>query len=91
MIKKECAIKDLEEMCKRIEDLLKSKLKTIIQNEYILIERPVKEIVYFLMNSKLSLPLYLKLEDDDLLNIVQPISLRTYIYLYENKKKKYFI
>jgi hypothetical protein len=88
MIKKECSIKDLEEMCKRIEDLLKSKLKTIIQNESILIERPVKEIVYFLMNSKLSLPLYLKLEDDDLLNIVQPISLGTYIYLYENKEKK---
>ena len=88
MIKKECSENDLKEMCKRIEDLLKSKLKTIIQNESILIERPMKEIIYFLLNSNLSLPVYLKLEDENLLQINEPISLGTCIYLYEDKEKK---
>jgi len=88
VIKNEFSENNLKEMCKRIEDLLKSKLKTIIQNESILIERPMKEIIYFLMNSKLSLPVYLKLEDEDLLKIIYPISLGTCIYLYEDKEKK---
>jgi len=87
VIKKECSENNLKEMCKRIEDLLKSKLKTIIQNESILIERPMKEIIYFLLNSKLSLPVYLKLENDDLLKIIEPITLGTYMYLYEDKDK----
>ena len=91
VIKKECSDNNLKEMCKRIEDLLKSKLKTIIQNESILIERPMKEIIYFLFNTKLSLPVYLKLEDEDLLKIIQPISLGTCMYLYEDKDKKNII